>query len=89
MLRTNARKKCCSKAILFEFQDYEIKRFYSIDIGFNKDVNENVSIFYNVTASALKFDYQNQWMSFSVITDDFQLHRARTLALELSVVISF
>lgn len=77
------------KSILFEIQDYEIQRFYSIGIGLNTQVNESVNLFYNITASALKFDYHNQWMTFSVTTDEWQLHKARTFALRFSVAASF
>lgn len=77
------------KSILFEIQDYEIKRFYSIGIGFNRDENESVELFYNHTASALKLYYHRQWLSFAVTSDEFQLHKARTFALELSVEVSF
>ncbi len=75
--------------MLFEVQDFEIKRFYSIGAGFNKNNNERMTVFYNITAQALKFDYRNQWLSFAVASDELQLHKARTFALELSVVVSF
>ena len=77
------------KSILFEIQDYEIKRFYSIGIGFNRNENESINLFYNYTASALKFYYHNQWLTFGVTSDELQLHKARTFALELSVTALF
>lgn len=75
--------------MLFEVQDFEIKRFYSIGAGFNKNNNERMTVFYNITAQAVKFDYRNQWLTFAVTSDELQLHKARTFALELSVAVSF
>lgn len=75
--------------LLFEFQDFEIKRFYSIGAGFMPYENHHVNLFYNVTASALKVHYQNQWLTFSVISDEWEFHKARTFGVELSVTAEF
>ncbi len=75
--------------VLFEVQDFEIQRFYSVGAGFKKNSNERINVFYNITAQALKFDYQNQWLVFSITSDEVQLRKARTFALEFSVVIGF
>jgi len=74
---------------LFEVQDFEIQRFYSVGAGFKKNSNERINVFYNITAQALKFDYQNQWLVFSITSDEVQLRKARTFALEFSVVVGF
>ncbi len=73
-------------SMLLDVQDFEIKRFYSIGAGINKNSNERMAFFYNFTAQALKFSYQNQWLSFSLMSDETQLQKARTFALGLSVV---
>ncbi|MCG6937895.1 MAG: hypothetical protein LJE83_06935 [Gammaproteobacteria bacterium] len=76
-------------SMLFEFQDFEIKQFYSIGAGFDKNDNEHINVFYNITAQALKFDYRNQWLTFSVTSDQLQIDEARTFGLELAVAVSF
>jgi len=76
-------------SILFEFKDFDIKQFYSIGLGFKGSNDDSVNVFYNYTASALKFYYQSQWVEFGITTDEFQLHKARTFALQLSVTATF
>lgn len=75
--------------MLFEVQDFEIKRFYSVGAGFNKNKNEHFNVFYNMTAQALKIDYSNQWLVFSLMSDEIQLQKARTFALEFSIAVEF
>ncbi len=76
-------------SILLDVQDFEIKRFYSIGAGTNKNSDERMAFFYNFTAQALKFSYQNQWLVFSLTSDEIQLQKARTFALEFSVAYAF
>jgi len=75
--------------LLFELYDYDIKRFYSVGAGINISAKEQLNVFYNVTAEALKFYYKNQWLLFSVTSDDVQFHKARTFGLALSMVVAF
>lgn len=75
-------------SLLFELYDYDIKRFYSAGAGISINADEQINVFYNVTAEAMKFYYRNQWLMFSVTSDDIQFNKARTLGLELSVVVA-
>lgn len=76
-------------AMLFEVQDFEIMRFYSLGAGFDTGYNDRINILYNVTAQALKFDYHNKWFGFSITSDELLPYDARTFALTLSISMQY
>ena len=75
--------------LLIDVRDFEIKRFYSVGAGLNININEKVRLLFDITNDALEFEYSNDWIRFSFITDEAQLQKARTFAFELLIVTHF
>lgn len=75
--------------LLFEVDDYGIKRFYSGGYQHHLNANSHVQAKYNFTAKAVELSYQNNWLRASLLSDALHFEKANTLGLLLSARYQF
>jgi len=71
--------------VLFEYQDYKIKRFYSLGYRYIIGNMTKIDFLYNFTAKALKFHYEGDWYLFELIVDEIDIKKARTFGVNFSI----
>ncbi len=72
-------------SIVFEYHDYELKKFYSVGASHNISTNKELKILYNLTAEAIKLSYHTKIFRIMLTTDDIELNRARTFGLQFYI----
>lgn len=72
-------------SLLFEYDDYKLKRFVSMGYEYHAKENSKLSVFFNVTADAIKLRYQNQWLITELVADELSINKARTFGLQFAV----
>ncbi len=75
--------------VLFEYDDYKLKRFVSIGSRYSVNKASQMRFFYNATAKAFKLAYENQWLNFEIISDDFNVKKARTFGFRVLMFYEF
>ena len=75
--------------LLFEVDDYGVKRFYTGGYQYHLNTNSHVQAKYNITAKAVELSYQNNWLQASVLSDSWNLEKAMTFGLGLSLQYQF
>lgn len=70
--------------LIFEYNDFKVKKFYSLGAGYGFIEGDKVTALYNVTASAIKISYATEHLSIYMLSDKLNLDEARTFGLFVS-----
>lgn len=73
------------QALLFGYEDYKLKRFVSAGYSVITEGRSKFDFFYNLTAEAYKFRYQYNRLKLELLTDELQLKKSRTFALQIMI----
>ncbi|WP_127471664.1 hypothetical protein [Thiomicrorhabdus aquaedulcis] len=76
-------------SLLFNYDDYAIKAFYTAGYQFINPQQHKMAVLYNATAQAWQLGYQTTWLKVELVSDALNLEEAKTLGLNVALKATF